>query len=130
MDRRDAIKALSGLATGLGIPAAASAIDVPANEQDRLFVLKFSDAWSNPSPEVIANIHDHWRELFDGKPPKLIVLSPGMDLQAPLPGRYAFSERLEDREVTTTFQTYEELCAHIRLFMKGSLSNYPSPRKG
>jgi hypothetical protein len=92
---------------------------------EQLFVLKISDDMPQPEDSHIFRIHEVWRSLFHPSPaPPLVILSPGMELRTPLPGKYAFHERYEEREVTTTFQTYEELCVHIRAFMPKFLPNW------
>ena len=71
------------------------------------------------SEEEMDSIKHEWEELWaeDGDvPPKLVILPSGskLDKHDSLPGRYAYSRKEGDSQVTATFQDLDEMLEFIR----------------
>ena len=107
MDRREAMLALLGIAgTCCNVEAVA---DQSGN--DVFYTLSFTGGDALWTEQEAQRIHAEWSAMWPGvnNPPKLVITPPGSRLSGPLPGRYAFHERCEEREYTVTFQTHEEM---------------------
>ena len=116
MNRREAMKSLSGIVAACGLTGAVRAVEQPtADEPLPFFALEFDAECSSLSFAEIERIQDKWKALFDGPGPRLVILPLGVKLIGPLPGRYSHTRRIEDVEETVTFQTLEELQDYQRI---------------